>query len=349
MASPQLSRNRDPIKPWFEALESTGEFIGIRFGHLAPGADEPTWTYLPHSEYDGIGGFAHLIRKSGFAFPDLPQTPHAAVRSWIPFFKLVPRLLAPRRRHAWGALSPDSREPGTNQPAPAVAWHVFGEAETAALRASAKREDVTLNSLLLKQLDLALRPDLVDPDATLPWMVPVNLRGPVRRDTDTANHTSYICLKIDRLERAAGVHRKIYQAIERGEHWGPWMAYSATQFLPRASKRLAIKTDRAIAQWNLGGFSNLGVWDADQCIKDPALAGSWLFSPPVLRCQMVGAGCMTFQGKLSLLVQAHPELTTSPEVPARWLTRWVDLLEGRQEAGAGHDPEEVAPVSRTPS
>jgi hypothetical protein len=43
----------------------------------------------------------------------------------------------------------------------------------------------------------------------------------------------------------------------------------------------------------------------------------------VLRFQRVGAGCVTFQNRLSLLIQAHPELTTSPAVPRSWMQDWV--------------------------
>jgi len=80
-------------------------------------------------------------------------------------------------------------------------------------------------------------------------------------------------------------------------------------------------------QWNLGGFSNLGDWDSEKKITNPQCAGGWLFSPPVLRCQLIGAGCVTFQNRLSLTIQAHPDLTTSPSVPKRWVQDWVKEIE----------------------
>jgi hypothetical protein len=55
--------------------------------------------------------------------------------------------------------------------------------------------------------------------------------------------------------------------------------------------------------------------------------GSWLFAPPTLRFQQVGAGCITFQNRLSLLIQAHPELATNPAVPKAWMQNWVKEIE----------------------
>ena len=59
------SKATDPIRPWFDAAEEMGEFIGIRFGRVTPGAVEPEWMFLPHTDYDGIGGLAHLLRGRG--------------------------------------------------------------------------------------------------------------------------------------------------------------------------------------------------------------------------------------------------------------------------------------------
>jgi hypothetical protein len=88
-----------------------------------------------------------------------------------------------------------------------------------------------------------------------------------------------------------------------------------------------VKNDLAMSQWNLGSFSNLGDWDSEKTFAQADCAGAWLFAPPVLRCQLVGAGCVTFQNRLTLTIQAHPDLTTSPSVPKAWLQNWVKEIE----------------------
>ena len=88
-----------------------------------------------------------------------------------------------------------------------------------------------------------------------------------------------------------------------------------------------IVSERATSQWNIGGFSNLGDWDPEKKIREPECQGVWLFAPPVLRFQQVGAGCVTFQNRLSLTLQVHPDLATSPSVPQAWISGWVKEIE----------------------
>ena len=36
----------------------------------------------------------------------------------------------------------------------------------------------------------------------MPWMIPVNLRGKVVRDRDTANHSNYVTVRVQSYEMA---------------------------------------------------------------------------------------------------------------------------------------------------
>jgi hypothetical protein len=324
---PSPTESNDPIKPWFRAVESMDEFIGIRFGHMAPGANKVEWMFLPHTEFDGIGGLAHLLRERGADVGDLPKIPHPAALSWLSFLRALPGMLAPRHRLAWKSLKQGPKLDKVKQPPPAVAVHVFSEEDTAKIRWAARNADVSVNSLLLRHLDRAVRPYLQDPSSATPWMVPVNLRGRVKQPTDVENHSSYIAIRIMASDGAKAVHRRIYNELQKGRHCANWKSYSTGRLCSDAMKRFLIRTDRAISQWNIGGLSNLGIWDWDKSITDPRCLGDWFFSPPVLRSQHLGAGCVTFQGRLTLTLQAHPDLTTSPEVTEAWVRHWVREIE----------------------
>ena len=158
-------------------------------------------------------------------------------------------------------------------------------------------------------------------------MVPVNLRGQVNRERDTGNHSSYVAIRIFASEGVKEVQHHIYKALQKGHHLAAWMGFAASRRTSMETKKRIIRESRATAQWSVGGFSNLGEWDADKEITAPECQGDWLFAPPVLRFQMVGAGCLTFQGRLTLTIQIHPELTTSPEVAADWMRSWVREIE----------------------
>ena len=320
-----VKRYFDPIKPWYEAIGQTGDYVMIRFGRVKPGENEVEWVSVPHSEFDGIGGFAHLLREKGVAMDHLPENTHLQKPSWWPFLKSIPKQLGPRRRLKWKGL-PKNEDSGEVLPDPKLAWHVFSETETHELRAESRKRGVTLNSFLMKKLDEVLREDQVDRQALVPWMVPVNLRGQVTRSDDTENHSSYVSVKVAPDETEKDLHQEIFRKLKVGEHWANWKAYSATRWIPAFAKRALIRSGHAMAEWNLGLFTNLGVWDADKTIENEDFIGNWMVAATVLRCQTVGAGLMTFQGCLSLTIQAHPDLTSSQSTVDRWMERWVSAI-----------------------
>lgn len=312
----------DPIKPWFEAVEATGDYVMIRFGQIKPGADEVDWMDVPHAEFDGIGGFGNILRSRGVDFGELPINKHLRKPSWIPFLKSLPKQLKSRKKLEWKSLGESRQLTDEDLPVPATSWHVFSEEDTECLRKASREEGVTLNSFLLKQLDSALREDLKDGRAGIPWMIPVNLRGQIDRKRDIDNHTSYLSVTVNSDESVQEVHAEIYRKLSIGEHWANWKAYAATRFMPAFLKRLMVRSGRATSEWNLGVFSNLGNWDPEKEIQNEGLSGAWLFGAPVLRFQTVSAGAMTFQGRLGLTIQAHPELTVSRETVDRWMENW---------------------------
>lgn len=320
-----MSATGDPIKPWFDVLEEMGEYTGIRFGQVDEKSGCVDWHDLPHSDYDGIGGFAKLLRDRGAAECELPKIPHSAKEGWGSFIKSIPSLLAPRRRLKLNAGTKRGEMCNTEPPS-AVGWHVFSESETILVRKAARYYGVSVNSMLLRHLDKAIRKSLDDPSVTMPWMVPVNLRGKIIRSDDTANHSSYIGIKLRPTSSFVDVHRKIYQRLNQGQHWANWKSYALGSMMSKKLKKKLVAKDRATSQWNVGGFSNLGVWDSREEISRDACPGPWLFSPPVLECQRIGAGCVTFQNRLSLMIQAHPLLTIDSSVTQRWMEDWVNHI-----------------------
>lgn len=316
----------DPIKPWFEAVEATGDYVMIRFGQVKPGSDMVDWLDVPHAEFDGIGGFANILRGRGVELENLPTNQNLKSPSWLPFLKSLPKQLKSRKKLEWKNRG-ESFQLGTGDlPVPATSWHVFSEEETELFRKASREKGVTLNSFLLKQLDSALREDLVNSRAGIPWMIPVNLRGQIVRTRDIDNHTSYLSVKVKPDESVKDVHSEIYRKLSTGEHWANWKAYAATRFVPAFLKRLMVRSGRATSEWNLGVFSNLGNWDPEKEIQNEEVSGAWLFGAPVLSFQTVSAGAMTFQGKLGLTIQVHPELTTSREIVDRWMEDWKTIL-----------------------
>jgi NRPS condensation-like uncharacterized protein len=317
----------DSVAPWFIAAEELGEYIGIRFGRIAPGKNDPEWIFLRHTEFDGIGGLAEILRRRGATLGRLPQVRHPATPSVWPLLKMMPKFLQPRHRVKWMPLHRDAELGDNPQPSPAVAWHVFDEQLTMQVRRVCRKAGVTVNSFLLKHLTKAIRPYLEDQSSMVPWMIPVNMRGKVVRNRDTANFSSCIGVKVQSYETPHDIHRNIYATLGRKEHWANWYAYQTGRFMTHGLRKFLIARELAMSQWNLGSFSNLGNWDPEKEITQTECLGNWLFCPPVLRSQMIGSGCITFQNRLSLVIQAHPKLTTSAAVTKAWVQNWVKEIE----------------------
>jgi hypothetical protein len=317
----------DPIKQWFVAAEELGEFVGIRFGRLAPGKTEPEWIFLSHMEFDGIGGFAEILRKRGAKLGRLSQIRYPADPSKLSVLKMLPKFLKPREPVKFIQLEKGPEVTGKGKPSVAVAWHVFNGEETLQIRRVCRKAGVTVNSFLLKNLTKAIRPFLEDHSSMVPWMIPVNLRGKVAGERDTANFSSYVGVQVQSYETVHDIHKNIYAALAQKEHWANWYAYQLGNLTTHEMRKHLIEKGWATSQWYIGGFSNLGDWDSEKEITQNDCLGSWLFAPPVLRLQRIGAGCVTFQNQLSLLIQTHPELTTDPAVPKAWIKNWVKEIE----------------------
>ncbi|MBN2811823.1 MAG: hypothetical protein JXP39_08015 [Spirochaetales bacterium] len=318
---------RDFIKPWFDASEELGDFIGIRFGRIPPESTEPEWMFKSHAEYDGIGGLADILRSKGAGIETLPENTHPAMPSWKPFFAMAHEYLLPRQRVR---IAESRRSAGKAHPqkAPqAAAWHVFSREETARIQKASKKHDITVNSFLFAHLNAAVFPDIPGEHDSIPWMIPVNLRGKTARPKDTDNHASFVRAEISRSDDMQAVHRKIYAELEKGAHWGNWKAYSATRMLPQAARKTLIRGDRITSKWLFGAFSNLGEWNSGGELSVSETDGDWLFAPPAVSFFKAAAGCITWNGKLSLCMNLHPEISTDPLFARSWIDRWVESIE----------------------
>ena len=260
----------DSINLWFLAAEELGEYIGIRFGQIPPGATEPQWTFLRHTEFDGIGGLAHILRQKGVTLGRLPQIRYPAAPSILSALKLAPRFLGPRQRVKWLPLDAAPLGP---QPPPAVAWHVFDDLATLQMRRVCRMAGITINTFLLKHLTKAIRPFREDQSSVVPWMVPVNLRGKLVRDRDTANYSSYVGVRVRSYETPHDIHLNVYAALRRREHWANWYASYTSRLMTQGMRKFLITREWATSQWNLGSFSNLGDWDAEKEITRPECQG----------------------------------------------------------------------------
>ena len=305
---------------WFKLDKEKGEFIGMRAGR--PRADGGVdWRFLPHLQHDGLGGFKEILKADGFGVGPLPtlnetRRPNLRKRAaalWRHFFK------PPVTAAAWQTLDPQWKpQPGLPVAGTAIATLSIDKDRTQRLARAAKQHRVSLNSLLLSALARASEADL-GPGPAL-WVIPVNMRGAVKTSRESANHGSYLDLELRRGATAREVHEKIKAGFHNLEHWGAWAMLNAGRVVGYDGMRRIQHEQLARRQgrpW-VGTFTNLGAWNG---------IGDWYVCTPVTYSCPLGAAVITCDGKMMVMIEAHPSIARDQSLPRALIARWMDQLD----------------------
>ena len=309
----------DWVGEGFAAMRDCGEDISIVYGRLnrvVPQA--PEWVELPHDEFDGVGGLAHLLRERGCrveALPVLQGDRLTFSRALRGLFTVAGALKV--RSQQWRNF--DRSRPVTFRPVgKRVAWKLLTELETKSIVAAAKAAGVTVNTLLLLHLDRAVVAQLVPEAASRLWMIPVNLRGGLHlQHPETFLKMSFLPVDLSSPPSVGQLHEQIGNLKRRHAHWGSWAALHLGKWLGKAGMRKELRARETKNNGWTGLFSNLGVWNVPG-------GGHWVFGPAVSRVHPIGAGCVTINGCMALTVQLHEALGGGLDAAYDLLNAWMD-------------------------
>lgn len=221
-------------------------------------------------------------------------------------------------RSACPWIWPDpSSAPSDGGLSPNFAWTVFEPDETEALCTSAKSRGVTVNSWLLWHLTRLVEERRRVRAPGIGWVIPVNLRGAVALERSTANHSAMLRLNLPRQAGVRTVHNIVKNALHNRLHWGSWDVAQAGGRLSDFAIQAAYEMEWLVSGHWAGVFSNLGE------LHGGGPSGvSWLVAPPVHRRLPFGAGCLTWNGRLSLVVQLEPRIPPEIEPAQVWIDEW---------------------------
>jgi len=307
----------DWVAAGFTAMRDCGDDISIVYAETGTShRAEPRWFELPHDKFDGISGFAHLLREQGLRLDALPvlkgerPTLRQKLRGLMNVF---PALQVHRQK--WRRFDP-TRTSTFRRVRDRVASRLFTEAQTREIVAAARDAGVTVNTWLLYHLDRAVAAQLAAPAAGRMWMIPVNLRGALPAVPEDFLQMSFLPVDIERDPSPGALQALIDGLKDRDCHWGSWTALHLGRLIGHAGIRRELRK-RALQHngWT-GIFSNLGVWNVPG-------ARSWIFGPAISRAQPVGAGCVTVNGRMSLTVQLHEALTEDLQASYALLDAWT--------------------------
>lgn len=278
----------DLVGQWFELLRQAGEEIAIQYGWGE--FDVIRWFELPHSHYDGLGGFWTLLRQHGSCDDVLPGRKSESRPSRISTLCFLPRMHRhfDRQKYRW-KVAPASAEKAMPFP------FQFSPEETKKLTGRANSLGISLNSLLLCYLNAAVRDFLEDEERPCYWMIPVNMRTEPSRQP--GNRSAYIPCRITRNDDAFAVHQTVKEALRRGLHWHCWRWLTFGPRLGRRTMKFLFERNYPAQNW-VGVFSNLGDWHWDG-------PGHWYFVPPCSIHAPVAVGAVTVNGSLCMAAQVH--------------------------------------------
>lgn len=316
---PRSSR-RDCFYHWFSEVERQGEDTTFRLGRVAGTELAPSWTYLPHHTFDGLGGLAHALRAQGreLSLPALPGPyPGAFQRTCAALRQLARRAPKPLEFRSQAPTRGDARA--------LSAWALFTGPETDALRARARDHGTSLNAFFLSGLTAAIRPLLAGGPGTVNWIVPVNMRGVDRTLAATDNQASALDISFPVQASAAEIDRIIREQQRRHVHWGVWELLKWLGAAGPSVVRLVARRELSIRKQ--GSFSNMGAVRVPPSALDSGRPEWWMAINPVQRARPLGAACLTYNGRLTLTLQAHPVLGLHQSAVQSVLDAWVEALQ----------------------
>lgn len=302
---------------WFKLVEDAGEFVGMRGGRYV-GPDQIDWVFPRHAEYDGLGGFVHVLRASqpdrDFAVPVRKTSKPSFAARALALIHMVVRKPVPAAawRHHNKDWSGHLTKAGSE-----FATRVVEAKETRRLDVRARALGVSLNTLLLKTLADATRPELEEGPEI--WMMPVNMRGPVTLERDTSNQSGYLQIELGDDKSAGAVQEAFKRSLRRRDHWATWTFLNVSKLVGLSGIRriYGVQMARFGQRPFVGAFSNLGRWSG---------VGLWHVCPCVARTCPVGVGAIVCDGQLSLTLEAHPSIAREQGWTKPVMDRWVDLL-----------------------
>ena len=327
------NKSDDWVDVYFSIQKELGLDIGFRFGHCT--RDQPTtWQALSHDQFDGVGGFAHILRKDGWPVKTLPKSRESGPPSRLSMVLPMIRYVIGKRKVTEVKWKEEHEENKIGTIDAFSKGLTLGE--TKRVLTKAKASGVTVNTLLLESINKIVNSHLQQQEKANIWVVPVNIRGAINRANDTSNHVSFFPVSIEHGQSLSEIQTESKKNLDKKSQWVTWHFLNLTG--KKKGRDGIFEMVKSTIDEHLGVtgvFSNLGSWphsddlgSMSEYSKKISDDKTWFFGPNITAAVPVGAGALTWFGKLGLTVQVHPYITKDQSIAQEILDEWhSDLLE----------------------
>jgi hypothetical protein len=248
------------------------------------------------------------------------------------FFRRQPAPVIPHRPQFDAAGPPPAY--------PEAYFHHFTSEESAALAEAARSSEVSLNSLLTRDLFLALarwrQQDGLSDSAWLRLMMPINMRSPSDRCLPAANVVSTIfldCRLSDELDAGALLHgvNRVMEDVKRHNLGLAWLlALRVLQFMPRAWARVRGSRRRCLTSALLTNFGPVLAASPLPRVGRLLIVGNMILEqveivPAARPLQCLAFAVNTYAGRMSVGMRYHSQVFT-PERGKEAFDVYLDTL-----------------------
>ncbi|MBQ0781791.1 MAG: hypothetical protein KBT79_13345 [Thalassolituus oleivorans] len=319
-----MQKKKDYVAMWFNVRKELGISDEIHAGWYDHNTKTMQWTSYEHAKMDGMGLYAHELRKYGYPCTPLPTNRDTSEPKFFDVLKKQRQAkyqdTAPKKIRWKETFEYSNSDRGE------LECIILDEAATLKLKEKAAAQNVSVATTIFYSLNKMVASELLDGEQEYYWLYPVNMRGAVKLEDETMNHSSGFNLALNTKSTAKEIQDIVRDKLKSQSHWMLWKLAHIGKWIGHAGvKRIYISSSKK--NFFAGSLSYLGSWP----IPDERNSGER--KDDVLACCGTGSknypistGVTEWYGKMSIALKLHPYIGKKPGLTKHCLEQWQKNL-----------------------
>lgn len=325
-----MKASKDYIAMWFDVRKELGINDDMSIGQMEKSSGDINWSNFAHSEMDGIGGVATILREHGYPCRNLPKSGEKQVPGMWQLYKLNKKFKKDKGYIPSKSIRWKNNYPCDNNNTAPIVNSYFDKRTTAIIKRNAKKNKVAYSTFLMWALNKAIADNLLDGSQNYYWFYPVNLRGAIELNSDTSNYSSGINVCLNNYITPKELQQEIKEKIKIKEHWSTWKMAHIGKLIGKPGVRYIYKK---ISNKNFyaGSFSFLGGWPLKEHNNPVENENEvWVSCGIGTKNYPVSTGIMEWHGQLTLGLKLHPMICQDVALTEKCLNDWkLNLTEDK--------------------
>lgn len=310
---------KDFVGQWFEIYRRHNEPADILFEIIQDGKSE--WIAFPHEKADGAGALFTIAEQRNWM---ISVATGKSLNSTIPFLQYLKNIVLflywtkPRKMNFWPFGFKKTNQATTIQ----SSIH-FSKNELIQLKEAAKKQNVSLNTLLFFCLQNTVSDHFDLKADRYSWWIPVNMRADLGLNpndpTLKKNYVSNFTIDISPKDTLGDFQKLITKSLKQKKHWGTWFWQHLGKYFPESVVE-KIALDQMKSNYYVGAFTNLGEWTCSAKNRLTVFANALLSHP-------IGAAAIIWNEELNLSIRVYPTFPIIDEELENLIQSWKKKIQ----------------------